>query len=63
MKWLFVLLLALATLLAYQPIWHAGFIWDDDSHVTGNLTLRSLGGLIRIWTVPTATPQMAAVSS
>src|SRR5208283_1170947 len=25
-------LLALATILAYQPVWHAGFIWDDDDY-------------------------------
>lgn len=57
-RWLlFGLFLIAATLLAYQPIWHAGFIWDDDHYVTGNLALRSLKGLWQIWFVPGATPQ------
>lgn len=34
--------------LAYQPAWHGGFIWDDDSHVT-RPELQSLHGLSRIW--------------
>ena len=34
--------------LAYQPAWHAGFIWDDDAHVTPP-ELRSWHGLWRIW--------------
>ncbi len=55
--WLFGLFLVFATLLAYQPIWHAGYIWDDDHYVTGNLTLHSLKGLWQIWFVPGATPQ------
>ncbi|HKW29229.1 MAG TPA: tetratricopeptide repeat protein [Verrucomicrobiae bacterium] len=57
-RWLlFGLFLIASTLLAYQPIWHAGFIWDDDHYVTGNLALRSLKGLWQIWFVPGATPQ------
>ena len=24
--------LALVIVVAYQPVWHAGFIWDDDRH-------------------------------
>jgi hypothetical protein len=28
--WLLGLLLVVATLLAYQPAWQAGFIWDDE---------------------------------
>ncbi len=35
--------------VAYWPLRDAGFIWDDDSYVTGNTTLRSLAGLRRIW--------------
>jgi hypothetical protein len=38
-----------ATLLAYQPVWHAGFIWDDDVYVTGNKLLTAPDGLRRIW--------------
>jgi Tfp pilus assembly protein PilF len=55
--WRLAALLVFVTVLAYQPIWHAGFIWDDDKYVTENLTLRSLGGLAQIWFQPTAAPQ------
>ena len=34
------LLLLAATLMAYQPVWHAGFVWDDDNYVTQNRTLQ-----------------------
>ncbi len=54
--WKWAVLLLAATLIAYQPIWHAGFIWDDDSHVTPP-ELRSLRGLLRIWTQLGATQQ------
>jgi tetratricopeptide (TPR) repeat protein len=49
--------LVVATVLAYQPVWHAGFIWDDDFYVTNNLALRSLDGLRQIWFSLDATPQ------
>jgi Flp pilus assembly protein TadD len=41
--------LVLLTLVAYLPVLRAGFIWDDDWHVTGNRTLRSLHGLWEMW--------------
>jgi protein O-mannosyl-transferase len=41
---------------AYQKVWHAGFIWDDDAHVTPP-GLRTLHGLWRIWFEPGATQQ------
>ena len=47
--WLLALVLGVATFAAYQPVWHAGFIWDDDSLVTKNPALRSLDGLGNIW--------------
>ncbi len=50
-------LLIAATLLAYQPVWNAGFIWDDDDYVTQNQTLRDLDGLRRIWFEVGAVPQ------
>jgi tetratricopeptide (TPR) repeat protein len=55
--WLLAMILVGLTLIAYQPVWHAGFIWDDDRYVTGNLMLRSLDGLWRIWFQLGATPQ------
>src|SRR5438552_3648649 len=46
---LLALLLAALTVLAYQPVWHAGFIWDDDMYVTENELLTAPDGLRRIW--------------
>jgi tetratricopeptide (TPR) repeat protein len=42
-------LLASVTVLAYQPAWHAGFIWDDDVYVTNNRLWTAPDGLQRIW--------------
>ncbi|HXI72581.1 MAG TPA: tetratricopeptide repeat protein [Verrucomicrobiae bacterium] len=47
--WLLGLLLISATIMAYQPAWHAGFIWDDDKYVTQNPLLSAPDGLWRIW--------------
>jgi tetratricopeptide (TPR) repeat protein len=49
-----IVLLAMA---AYIPAMTAGFVWDDDFHVTNNRALRDLDGLRRIWTDPRTTPQ------
>ena len=46
---LLALLLAVTTILAYQPAWHGGFIWDDDAYVTNNELLTAPDGLRRIW--------------
>lgn len=43
------LLLVLAVILVYQPVWHAGFIWDDDEYITKNKLLTAPDGLWRIW--------------
>jgi len=48
--------LFVATFAAYQPVFHAGFVWDDDAHLTAP-ELRSLPGLWRIWSEPGATQQ------
>jgi hypothetical protein len=34
--WLMAMVLLAGTILAYRPVWHAGFIWDDERHVTEN---------------------------
>jgi len=47
--WLPGWLLIAATIFAYQPAWHAGFIWDDDRYVTNNRLLTAPDGLWRIW--------------
>jgi tetratricopeptide (TPR) repeat protein len=40
------------TVLAYLPALGAGFIWDDDLHVTQNEALRTWHGLADIWFKP-----------
>ena len=47
--WLLALLLVAAVVLAYQPAWKAGFVWDDDDYVTQNPLLTAPDGLWRIW--------------
>jgi tetratricopeptide (TPR) repeat protein len=54
--WLFALALAAVTFLVYQPAWNGQPIWDDEIHMT-RLGLRSLYGLARVWTDPSAAPQ------
>ncbi|MFL6519261.1 MAG: tetratricopeptide repeat protein [Chthoniobacterales bacterium] len=55
--WFLGAVLVIAVVIAYQQVWHAGYIWDDDSYVTKNATLRDLHGLWRIWFELAATPQ------
>jgi len=54
--WLAAAGIFLATLAAYWPVLRAGFIWDDDGHVT-RAGLRSLHGLWEIWFRVGATQQ------
>jgi tetratricopeptide (TPR) repeat protein len=54
---LLVGLFILSTLTAYIPAVQGGFVWDDDSYITENQTLRSLQGLRQIWLNPRSTPQ------
>ena len=37
-------------ILAYLPVWQAGFIWDDDSHLTSNPCIVGPLGFSAIWT-------------
>jgi tetratricopeptide (TPR) repeat protein len=39
-----------AVLAAYQPVWHAGFIWNDDLQVTANPCVVGPLGFADIWT-------------
>ena len=48
-SWILGFILFVAVVMAYQPVWHAGFIWDDDVYVTENKLLTSPDGLQRIW--------------
>jgi protein O-mannosyl-transferase len=59
---IFGLGLVLAVIVAYQPAWHGGFIWDDDTHISDNETLRSWHGLWEIWFKPGATCQYYPLS-
>jgi tetratricopeptide (TPR) repeat protein len=54
--WFFCLILAVVTMLAYQPAWHGGLLWDDDANIA-TPELRSLDGLRRIWFEPRTTQQ------
>jgi tetratricopeptide (TPR) repeat protein len=55
-RWLLALFLFVVTVIAYQPAWHAGFIWDDDRYVTDNPLLSMPSGFQRIWFAPKYTP-------
>lgn len=50
--WRLGLLLVLATVIAYQPVWKGGFLWDDDIHLGQNPMLSEPGGLRQIWSSP-----------
>ncbi|HEX5042342.1 MAG TPA: tetratricopeptide repeat protein [Candidatus Polarisedimenticolaceae bacterium] len=43
--------------MAYLPVLGAGYIWDDDHHLTANPTLQAQGGLAQIWFDVHALPQ------
>jgi len=50
-------LILFATLVAYIPAMRAGYIWDDESYITENSTLRTADGLRGIWFEPRALPK------
>jgi tetratricopeptide (TPR) repeat protein len=54
--WLLALAVVVITFLVYAPAWNGKPIWDDEIHIT-RPQLRSLSGLARIWTDPSAAPQ------
>jgi tetratricopeptide (TPR) repeat protein len=55
--WLLAVMILIFTVLAYQSVWRAGFVWDDGRYVTENPALRSLDGLRGIWSKPGTTIQ------
>jgi tetratricopeptide (TPR) repeat protein len=46
--WLLAAALVVAVFLVYQPAWHGGFLWDDDTHLLNNPVLKP-GGLAKVW--------------
>jgi len=52
--WIWGLILVLAVILVYQPVWYAGFIWDDGVYVTANPCIIGPLGLKEIWTTSAA---------
>ena len=56
------LLLMAALVVVYWPALRGGFVWDDDAHISANLTLRSFKGLRDIWFQPGATCQYYPLS-
>jgi hypothetical protein len=49
-KWMPALLLTAGIFIAYMRVWHAGFIWDDDQHLTQNPCIVGPLGFGAIWT-------------
>lgn len=48
--WLFGITLVLATILVYLPVWNAGFVFDDNLHLTQNPCIVGPLGLKEVWT-------------
>jgi tetratricopeptide (TPR) repeat protein len=46
---IFAIVLAAVTILAYRPAWHGGFLWDDDAYIVNNELLTAPQGWQRIW--------------
>jgi len=55
--------LALLVFVAYQQVWHAGFIWDDDMHITENPCIVGPQGFWDIWTSAAARIGPLVISS
>lgn len=55
-RWIPAAAVVAATSIAYAPVYRAGFIWDDDAHVT-RPDLRGWDGLARIWSDFSSTQQ------
>jgi tetratricopeptide (TPR) repeat protein len=47
--WLLAVVLVVVTIVAYLPAMRAGFIWDDDDHLTANPAVAAPNGLHYIW--------------
>ena len=49
LAWLKAVFLVLVTFLVYQPVWHAGFIWDDDVLLLQNPGIQTPGSMALLW--------------
>jgi tetratricopeptide (TPR) repeat protein len=56
------LVLFLAVVLTYAPVWHAGFIWDDDGILTANPCIVGPLGLKDIWTTTMSQSDVAPLT-
>src|SRR5579863_8658675 len=54
LDWLWGLVLILAVMLTYTPVWWAGYILDDNLVVTANPVIVGPLGLKEIWTTSAA---------
>ena len=55
-------MLVAATVVAYLPVWWAGFIWDDDTFLLNNPLIQRPDGLFRLW-FTTAAPDYFPLTS
>jgi len=52
--WLWGLILFVAVIATYSPVWWAGYVWDDGLHLTANPCIVGPLGLKEIWTTQRA---------
>ena len=50
--WFFGLVLLVVTFLAYQPLWHAGYTWDDELWVMSDPAFRNANSVFGLWFHP-----------
>jgi len=62
-SWAVGLLLCLVTTAAYWPVFHDGFVWDDDHFLTQNPLIRASDGLAQFWFSARATDYWPVTSS
>src|SRR5262249_32289007 len=60
--WIFGLALLALTFAVYAPVWHAGFIWDDDTFLLNNPLIQKPDGLRLFW-FSTSAPDYFPVTS
>src|SRR5262249_11794504 len=56
-NYIFAVALIVATLFAYRPVWRGTALMDDDAYLISKPELRTVSGLVRIWTEPQTAPQ------